>query len=109
MIQFGDALLLFKGWRDEKTLLACESSLYSIWHFAIRGRVDSVGDDGLVRFVAEGGAAVMTLDLSKADGIEYGEVPATRRPVLLVAIPPPQARRTALKRDSLLFTVVGPF
>jgi hypothetical protein len=107
VIQYGQALQLFRAWRDEKTLLACESSLFSIWHFAARGRVDSVDDDGLVHFVAEGGAAAISLDLSNADGIEYGETPESRASILLVAIPM-RVRRASLERDSLIFTELAP-
>ena len=102
MIQLGEALLLLKGWRDANTSLVCESTLFSIWSFGIRGMVDSVSDDGVVRIVSADRAASLTFRLSEADGIEYGESPKSRIPLLVVAIPlrPGEA---STKRDKLSF------
>jgi hypothetical protein len=68
----------------------------------MRGLVDSVSEDGVVRIVNADRAASFTLRLSEADEIEYGESPQSRIPLLVVAIPlrPGEA---STRRDKLSF------
>jgi len=88
MITLEEALLIFKKWRDEGTPIRCKSSM-RFWGVELRGKVDFVSNRGVVRVVSAD-AAMVELDLPRAEFISYGEVPSGSRPrVLLIAFPPP--------------------
>ena len=102
MIQYLEAVLLFKKWRDEKTSLLCQSSLFSHWGFSLRGTVEAVDDSGHVYLRSSEGAATVSLQLTEVEGIEYGEVPGSRTQVLIVVLPL-RVHEPLLKRDKLTF------
>jgi hypothetical protein len=104
VIQYGDALLLFRGWQDEKTVLACESSLFSIWGFGMRCTVDSAKDDGVVKLLSIARDAFVELRLSEAEAFEFGRSGAGSEMVFVVL--PLRSTSPGLKRDKLTFVEV---
>jgi hypothetical protein len=105
MISVSNALLILKGWRDEKTLLTCETELFSGWGVAMRCVVDSVSDDSKVRLVTPDRTALVDVVLSACEGVEYGEAKPPRDAVMIFLFPlrPGESSR---KRDKLLLTVL---
>jgi len=100
VITIEEAVLMLKKWRDDETVVCCESSILSIWGFIIRGTVTAVDEDGRVELRSSDGAATLQLSLKRAVGCRYEEVDNRRVPVLLVALP---FRKPSSKRDMLSF------
>ena len=115
MIKMEEALLVFKKWRDEKSLILCTSSLFSCWSLALRGRVAAISEQDEVRVDSLDGAATVLLELRRADGFEYAEPGHAPEPMrsqvpkewedasfLLVALPS-RVPGLLLRRDKLGF------
>ena len=107
MIKPEEALLLFKKWRDERTVVFCTTSLFSCWGLAMRGRVASIEDDNAVRIDSTDGSALLSLVLSKAEGFEYAD--AEHAPEPIRSLLPPEARSTSFLLVALPLRVWRPF
>jgi hypothetical protein len=114
-----EALLIFNKWRDERALILCGSALHSCWAFVIQGRI-TVTSGMAVRLDSLDGRSCFSLDLNKAEAIEYGDlehIPESIRPLippesrnvstLTVAIPL-RVARPGMRRDKLIFLELPP-
>lgn len=99
-----EALLLFKGWRDERKPIACESRVFSNWSFFNRrGFVDLAEDDGTVRIISSDTDAVLGFNVLACEAATYGESPVARTPLIILLLPLRRGELRARKRDSLPF------
>jgi hypothetical protein len=104
VIRPDEALLIFKKWRDEKTVVFCISRLFSCWAVTLRGRIASIEREDDVRMDSLDGSATLGLTLSGAEAFEYAEPGEPLRSLV-----PPEARQTSFLLVALPLRVAQPF